>query len=162
MTLLPSIHHKRNMRDYFLTILCTCLNNSLNNIYVNINFDFWSFLYICSNSKISQFLCSVSIFHMFILGMLLHISSHFLLFCLCASVFVCLIIIKCLFCITCIWTFKRIKKHKIIYRLSRRIVTYFRLVPFETHTYDNRHIDVLKFLYKLNKLCKVEKRIYTN
>ena len=39
--LLPSIHHMRNMRDNFLAILCTCLKNILNYIYVNINFDFW-------------------------------------------------------------------------------------------------------------------------
>ena len=49
------------MRDYFLTILRTCHKNKLNNIYVNTNFDIWSFLYICSNFKISQFLCSVGI-----------------------------------------------------------------------------------------------------
>ena len=30
--ILPSIHHMRNMRDYFLTILCTCLKNILNYI----------------------------------------------------------------------------------------------------------------------------------
>ena len=60
--LLPSIHHMRNKRDYFLTIVCTCLKNILNYIYVNINFDFLSFLYIGSNFKISQFLCSVGIY----------------------------------------------------------------------------------------------------
>ena len=59
--LLPSIHHMRSMCDYFVTILCTCLKNAFNNIHVNINIDFWSLLYICSNIKISQFPCSVSI-----------------------------------------------------------------------------------------------------
>ena len=38
--LLPSIHHMRNMRDYFLTIFCTYFKNIFNNISVNINFDF--------------------------------------------------------------------------------------------------------------------------
>ena len=51
------------MRDYFLTLLCTCLKRILNNIYVNINVNFWSFLYICSNFKISHFLCSVGIYY---------------------------------------------------------------------------------------------------
>ena len=60
--LLPSIHHMRNMRDYFLTILCTCLKNSLNYIYVNMNFDFSSLLYICRTLKISPFLFSVGIY----------------------------------------------------------------------------------------------------
>ena len=59
---LPYIIIMHNMRDYFLTILCTCLKNILNNIYVNINFDFLSFLYFCSNFKISQFLFSVGIY----------------------------------------------------------------------------------------------------
>ena len=58
---IPSILHMRNMHDYFLTILCTGIKNVFNNIHVNINFDFKSFLYICSNTWISQFLCSVSI-----------------------------------------------------------------------------------------------------
>ena len=35
----------RYMRDYIFIILCTFLKTILNNIYVNINFDVWSFLY---------------------------------------------------------------------------------------------------------------------
>ena len=56
MIFLPSIYHMRNMRNYFLTILCTCLENVLNFIHVNIHLDFWSFLYICSNFQMSKFL----------------------------------------------------------------------------------------------------------
>ena len=37
-TLLPFIHH---MRDYFVTMLCTCLKNIFNYIHVNINLDYF-------------------------------------------------------------------------------------------------------------------------
>ena len=49
--LLPSIHHMRNMPDYFLTILCTCLT------YMSTeNLDFFlPFLHFCSNLTVPLF-----------------------------------------------------------------------------------------------------------
>ena len=55
LPLLPSIHHMRNMLDYCLIIVCTCLKNIFDYINVNINFDFWSFVYIRSNFKSHSF-----------------------------------------------------------------------------------------------------------
>ena len=59
---LLSIHHMRNMRDYFLTILCSCLKNILNYIYVNINFDF--FFHSCISTAILKI--TVSLFRRYI------------------------------------------------------------------------------------------------
>ena len=45
-----------------ICILCTRHQNIFNNIHVNIDLDLRSCLYICSDIKISHFLCSVSIY----------------------------------------------------------------------------------------------------
>ena len=48
----PSVHQMRNTRVYFLTIFYNCLlKNMLYYIHDNITFDFWTFLYICNQTK---------------------------------------------------------------------------------------------------------------
>ena len=49
----PPIHHMRNTRDNILIILCKFLYNVFNYMYAVLIFDFYIFLYICSNFKFS-------------------------------------------------------------------------------------------------------------